>query len=167
MSRLKEQAEALAECLWLGIVDTTRVAAWADEWIRGSDAPMGVICDLALASSETVGEVVDRLHGIPGSASTDTVRSLICALLKNEWSERRLTDEQVGQSLCRMGIHSIDREGIRWSGCFHDELDEKNGAAIVRGFHGRSRGDVLKQMSRVLDALSDGADWIPTEAGSP
>ena len=167
MSLLKDQAEALVECLRLGIVDRSDVVAWADKWLEAVDAPEVSVCELAVSRGKTDHQVIDLLHDVRGTSNPESRQSLVFASIRTARESGRVGGEWVAGTLCRMGVHLVEDGATRiWSGCFEDELDCENAyAEAVRRHHGRSsRQDVLDAMTRVLHHLSKNANWGTSSA---
>jgi len=87
MSRMRDEAEALARALELGLRDVPEVIAWADAQILREDRPCEALCDVSLARGRYPQDVAGMLRRFPEAPDkAEVVRLLLC--LMKDWLSR-------------------------------------------------------------------------------
>jgi hypothetical protein len=165
MSRLKEQAEALAKCLNLQLADVPDVVAWADGWMSSLTTPHWSLCELAVASRKSVDEIVVLLRAIPGDASPRQIVALECVWLRALRDDSCLDDVWLARQLGEMGIHKVEGlvdVGLR-CGMFYDYLQLAD-AGLLQDSRYRSRKDVAADMNATFQTLCSDARWVVDES---
>ena len=93
MSRLRDEAEALAKALEIGVCDVAEVIAWSDAQILRADPPLGTLCEVSLAHDRYPQDVAGMLRQSPGTPAKSNVTRLLVTLL----NDRLKGTEQAGE----------------------------------------------------------------------
>lgn len=156
MSRTRDEAEALAGALELGLCDIPEVIAWADAQIAREDQPSEALCDVALARGRYPQDVAGLLRRFPGAPEkAETVR-LVLTLMR----ERLNREDEAAEPIARM-LHQMEHGGeidnpqlmeiARWAWLVFDPWD--------CDYTEESRDETVRQM---VDALTEATTKTPT-----
>lgn len=84
MSPSRDEAEALAVGLELGVCSIVDVVAWADAQLLREDAPPSVLCDVSLAGGRYPQDVAGLLRQVPGQACRPNIDRLLIVLMYHQ-----------------------------------------------------------------------------------
>lgn len=155
MSGRRDEAEALAEALELGVCDVAEVIAWSDAQILAEDPPPGALCEVSLASDRHPRDVASLLRQCPGTPARSNVSRLLVALLDRRLKGDGGRADQIASALFQMAlseeIEDPHLEGIAlWA---YDALD-----LAEAGYIQESREQIVGQMADALgQAVADAA----------
>lgn len=82
MSHLRDEAEALAECLGVGVCNVQQVIAWSDAHLLRENPPPIALCDVSLAQNRYPEDVAGLLRQLPGTPDKRRVGGLLTSLLR-------------------------------------------------------------------------------------
>lgn len=83
MSRLRDEALALAGALEFGLLDVAEIITWADARLLQAERPPAMLCEVSLSRGRDPRDVAAILRRFPGTADNSTVTRLLIALLRD------------------------------------------------------------------------------------
>jgi hypothetical protein len=151
VAELRDEAEALAEALELGVCEVAAVVAWADAQIERLTLVPTNLCDVSLARELYPQDVAGLLRQSPGSPDRTDVNGLVLMLVKDKLDGDPSQADRVAWTLYRMAladqIEDADLEQIGWWAW--DGLAEADA-----GYIEESRDEVLQLMAAALDCAA-------------
>jgi len=158
MSRMRDEAEALARALEFGLCDVAEVIAWADAQILREDRPCEALCDVSLARGRYPQDVAGMLRRLPGMPDKAEVARLLLSLIKERLSREADCADRIASWLYQMALaEEIEDPRLRdvswWA---WDEL-----YLAPLGYTGESREEIVRQMMEALDEATakTSASW--------
>jgi hypothetical protein len=154
MSDLRDEAEALAQALQLGVCDVAEVIAWADAQILREDLPSGALCDVSLARDRHPFDVAGLLREFPGTPARSNVSRLLVTLLDHRLKVAAGRPDRIAKALYEMAFaHEIEdpqlSEIAYWA---WDALDLAEAGYIQEAWE-----EVVDKMSAALDRAAERA----------
>jgi hypothetical protein len=114
MSRLRDEAEALAKALVFGVCDVAEVIAWADAQILRECSPPEALCEVSLAHDRYPEDVARLLREWPGTPDESEVGHLLVTLLNDRLKRDTGRAEGIALALYRMAFtEKIEDPGLR------------------------------------------------------
>lgn len=167
MSGLRDEAEALAEALELGVCDVAEVIAWSDAQLLREDPPLGALCEVSLAHDRYPQDVAGMLRQCPGTPAKSNVSRLLVILLDDRLKVDTGRAYQIASALYQMALaEEIDDPQLRESAWWAwDALDLAEAGHIQE-----SRERIAGQMAHALDqaAANAATTWsFAVVAGKP
>lgn len=158
MSQLRDEAEALATALEIGICDVAEIIAWSDAQILRQDSPPAALCDISLAHDRYPQDVAGLLRQCPGTPVKARVQRLLLLLARQKLSRGSRGADKVASVLYQMAlgddIEDSNLKSIAWWAW--DALGLADAGHIEE-----SRKQTTNQMVAALDeaAQSGDSDW--------
>jgi len=148
MSQLRDEAEALARALQIGVCDVSEVIAWADAQIACQSEPHWALCEVALSRDRYPQDVASLLRQLPESIARHNVNALLVTLLNGKLKDNSDLADRIASALFQMAladeIEDPDLQRIgRWA---WDALDLADAGSIAE-----SRAQVVTEMTRALE----------------
>ena len=103
MSSFRNQAEAYAQALETGLLETQTVVAWADREIARSDIPPPPLIEVSLAGDD-VNALVSALRGLPGEPDLLQASRLLLGHMGRALEKDPSLVEPIVEKLFRMAI---------------------------------------------------------------
>lgn len=144
----RDEAEALAIALELGLATVADVVAWADGWLARETQPHWVWSELALGASDPCDKVLGLLKEIPGALDESNARGLLLRRMHSRLTRATPRGREVAHALFQLAASdALDDPKVialgRWA---DDELD------LVRdGIKQGTAEEVVQEMRRVLE----------------
>lgn len=101
---LKNQAEALAVALEIGVSSVRDVVAWADAVIETEEHPHWSVCELATMGSRYEPDVVHALRDVPGVVDKAWVRDELVRRLAQGLAEDRTRADRIASALYQLAL---------------------------------------------------------------
>jgi hypothetical protein len=147
MSRVRDEAEALAGALEIGVCDVAEVIAWSDAQILRDDAPLEVLCEVSLAQDRYPQDVADMLRRAFGTLDKSNANRLLVTLLNDRLKGDMGRANQIASALYQMALaNEIEDSNLRQvAGWASDALD-----LAEAGYIKESREQVVGRMADAL-----------------
>lgn len=158
MSRMRNEAEALARALEFSLRDVPDVIAWADAQILREDRPSEALCDVSLARGRHPLDVAGMLRRFPGAPDNPEVARLLLSLMRDRLSREEAWADRVAWMLYQMELAGeLENPHLRWvSRWAWDALDLADS-----GYVEESRESIIRQMVDALDEATadNSSEW--------
>lgn len=158
MSQLRDEAEALATALEIGICDVAEIIAWSDAQILREDSPPAALCEISVSHDRYPQDVAALLRRCPGAPVSSRVQRLLVLLVRQKLARDPGCADKVASALYQMAlaeeIEDPQLKSMAWWAW--DALDLADAGHIVE-----SREQITNQMASALeDATRSGdASW--------
>jgi hypothetical protein len=148
MSQLRDEAEALAIALEIGICDVAESIAWSDAKILREDSPPAALCEVAVSHNRYPQDLAGLLRQCPGTPVNSRVQQLLVLLLREKLNRDPGSADKVASALYQMALsEEIEDEQLKsmawWA---WDALDLADAGHIQE-----SREQITKQMAATLE----------------
>jgi hypothetical protein len=154
MTQLRDEAEALAVALEMGICAVDEAIEWSDAWIIHEDAPPFSLCEVSLSRDRYPQDVAALLRQIPGTPLRSNVSALLIILLRRKLTDHPERARDVAywlySSACDDAI--VDPSLRRFGGEVFDAL-----ALAELGYLQESREQIVTNMVSELEQAADKA----------
>jgi hypothetical protein len=150
-SQLRDEAEALATALEIGICDVPEVIAWSDARIVREDAPPAALCEVSVSHDRYPQDVAGLLRQCRDKPVKLHVQRLLVLLLRDKLCRDRSWAGKVASALYQMAladdIEDPDLKSMAWWAW--DALSLADAGHIRE-----SREQITNQMAAALDAAA-------------
>lgn len=148
MANQRTQAEVLASCLELGLIEVANAVAWADVQIGANDVPHIALCDVAMASRAYSFDVASMLRQLPGEVDSASVVRRIVEHCSNILRSGCVSPRTIASALYELAVDKTLppgklAENALW---FYDALDLATDGVIRE-----TPEQVVQQMREVID----------------
>jgi len=155
MSQLRDEAEALAKALEIGICDVAEVIAWSDAQILREDSPPVALCEVSVSHDRYPQDVAGMLRQCPGAPCKPRIQRLLVSLVREKLRCDSSHADRVASALYQMAISDeIEDSNLKsmawWA---WDALDLADAGHIQE-----SREQITSQMVAALDEAAKSAD---------
>ena len=148
MSQLRDEAEALATALNIGICDVAEVIAWSDAQILREESPPRALCEVSVSHDCYPQDVAALLRQCPGVPDRSRAQRLLLLLVCDKLTRDPGCADQVAKALFQMSIadeiEDPKLKSVAWWAW--DALDLADAGIIVE-----SRKQITDQMAAWLD----------------
>lgn len=158
MSQVRDEAEALATALEIGICNVAEVVAWSDAQILREKSPPASLCDVSVSHDRYQQDVAGLLRQCPGAPVKSRVERLLVLLLHEKLSRDARCADKVASALYQLALaDDIENPGLKsiawWA---WDALDLADA-----GLFQESREQITNQVAEALDeaARLGDVDW--------
>jgi len=143
----REEAEALATALDVGIVDVSEVVDWAVDRIAEEEHPHWSLCEIAIAGRKYPQDVAALLREIPGTFSASDVRRRVLSMMAPRLERDPRRADGIASALYQLALADEIEDGelkaLAWWAW--DRLDLADSGTIAE-----TREQIVQRMIREL-----------------
>jgi hypothetical protein len=154
MATLRDESEALAEALEMGLCDVAEVIAWSDAQLLREEAPPISLCEVSMAHDRYPQDVAALLRQSPGVPVQANVTGLLVALLNNKLKREPDRARRIASVLYTMALS--------------DEIEDPDLKQVARwawdAFDLADAGQIEESPEQVADELAVTLDRAATRA---
>lgn len=104
MARLRDEAEALADAMELGMCTIAEAIAWSDAQILRAEVPDVALCDVSLARDLYPQDLARMLREIPGNPDQSIVNDLLMLLINEQLRTGCGSPDAVAEALHQLAL---------------------------------------------------------------
>ncbi|MFL5331384.1 MAG: hypothetical protein ACJ8C4_21050 [Gemmataceae bacterium] len=151
MAQQRDEAEAFARAMELGVSVVAEITTWSDDLLLKEASPSVVLCEISLSAGRYPENVMGLLRQLPGVPNRTVVNYLLVALLNQKLKSDPDSRQAVARALFLMAIGDdiADARLLQTTYRVDDDLDLVD-AGIIR----KSHEEIFAEMAAALEAAA-------------